>query len=123
MSDIVERWRLARGAMPSSADEYERGLVQAGDALAAEIERLRAEVSEIEDTAVRISRMCQAAEAQRDALARAAEPFHGFSGFAVTEHGWASNIHRERISTWFGPSDFRALAAAVADARGGKDGV
>ena len=32
-----------------------------------------------------------------------------FAEFAtnVDENGWTSTIHREPISTWFGPSDFR----------------
>lgn len=35
-----------------------------------------------------------------------------FADFAenVDEEGWTSNIHRESVSCWFGPSDFRAAA-------------
>lgn len=39
----------------------------------------------------------------------------------VDDEGWTSNIHRESISTWLGPSDFRA-ARTLADKLGGVDG-
>ncbi len=45
-------------------------------------------------------------------LRAALEPFAEF-GKNVDADGWTSNIHRERISTWFGPSDFRAAADAL----------
>lgn len=45
-------------------------------------------------------------------LAEALKPFAVFSA-NVDDNGWSSSIHREAISTWFGPSDFlRARAAA-----------
>ena len=31
----------------------------------------------------------------------------------VGDDGWTTTIHRESISTWFGPSDFRAARAAI----------
>lgn len=31
----------------------------------------------------------------------------------VGEDGWTTTVHREPISTWFGPSDFRAARAAM----------
>jgi hypothetical protein len=40
------------------------------------------------------------------------EPFATFAA-NVDENGWTSNIHREQISTWFGPSDFRRARAAL----------
>lgn len=48
-------------------------------------------------------------------LEAALEPF-GSSHVAdnVDDDGWTSNIHREGISTWFGPSDFRAARQALA---------
>jgi hypothetical protein len=39
----------------------------------------------------------------------ALEPFVRFAEQNTDENGWRSDIHRERISTWFGPSEFRAL--------------
>lgn len=49
-------------------------------------------------------------------LREALEPF-GTSHVAenVDEHGWTSNIHREQISVWFGPSDFFRARAALAE--------
>ena len=39
----------------------------------------------------------------------ALEPFAQFARDNIDDEGWTSNIHRESISTWFGPSDFRAV--------------
>jgi hypothetical protein len=41
----------------------------------------------------------------------ALEPFLRFAEQNTDENGWLSSIHRESISTWFGPSEFRALLA------------
>jgi hypothetical protein len=43
-----------------------------------------------------------------------AEPFVSFARFAVDEHGWVDSYGKERISTWFGPSDFRAIGLSTA---------
>lgn len=51
-------------------------------------------------------------------LAATLEALEPFSTFAenVNDDGWASNIHKERISYWFGPTDFRkARLASTAD--------
>lgn len=51
-----------------------------------------------------------------DLTARLAEaekalgPFAEFGRDNTNADGWMSNIHREAISTWFGPSDFRRAA-------------
>ena len=51
-----------------------------------------------------------------DKLRIAVEALEPFSSFAanVDSDGWTSNIHRERISVWFGPSEFRRAAEALA---------
>jgi len=46
------------------------------------------------------------------ALEEALRPFAAFAD-NVDQDGWTSNIHREGISVWFGPSDFRAAQAAL----------
>jgi len=38
----------------------------------------------------------------------ALEPFATFAANNTDENGWTSTVHREQISTWFGPSEFRA---------------
>lgn len=47
-----------------------------------------------------------------DALRSALEPFATFAE-NVDTNGWTSDIHRERISVWFGPSDFRRAKEAL----------
>lgn len=50
-------------------------------------------------------------------LEAALEPFREFAEHAIDGDGsgwvWASNIHREGISAWFGPSDFGAVRATL----------
>ena len=46
-------------------------------------------------------------------LEAALKPFAEFAIW-VGDNGWTSTIHREPISVWFGPSDFREAAAAMA---------
>ena len=50
--------------------------------------------------------------ADLERMREAAAPFVRFAK-NIDEAGWKSNIHREGISVWFGPSEFRALAAAA----------
>jgi len=50
-------------------------------------------------------------------MRRALEPFAEFAS-NVDENGWISTIHREPISTWFGPSDFRSARAALSRTQG-----
>jgi hypothetical protein len=47
-------------------------------------------------------------EVNRKGTLEALEPFASFAEFAVNENGWIDSYGREQISTWFGPSDFRA---------------
>lgn len=47
---------------------------------------------------------------ERRKMVEALEPFAAFAE-NVDQHGWTSDIHREAISVWFGPSDFRRAAA------------
>ena len=61
-----------------------------------------------------------AAEADAARMREALEPFAEFGRRNVDDHGWKSNIHREGISVWFGPSEFRA-AWVARNALGGKD--
>jgi len=60
----------------------------------------------------------EALEAQVAGMGEALEPFDDFAD-NVDDVGWASDIHKERISYWFGPSDFRKarLAAHLAAAK------
>jgi hypothetical protein len=50
--------------------------------------------------------------AENAELREALKPYSDF-GVNVDENGWTSNIHREPISTWFGPSDFRTARAKL----------
>lgn len=70
-----------------------------------EIARLRADA---EYSFKRISTLEEENRRMREALT----PFAEF-GKHVDENGWTSNIHRERISDWFGPSDFYRARAAL----------
>lgn len=60
--------------------------------------------------------------AHADAMRRIAEleaalrPFAVF-GKNVDDNGWTSTIHREPISMWFGPSDFRAARVLMPQAK------
>lgn len=47
-----------------------------------------------------------------ETLRAALEPFASFAE-NVDADGWTSTIHREQISTWFGPSDFRRASEAL----------
>jgi hypothetical protein len=67
-------------------------------------------------------RQKRAAEADAARMREALEPFAEFGRRNVDDHGWKSNIHREGISVWFGPSEFRA-AWVARNALGGKDAV
>ncbi|MDW9880500.1 hypothetical protein GOA90_25270 [Sinorhizobium meliloti] len=108
LSDIIEGWdfwevnhhdrepprdaiRRARAALSTPADT---------DAAQSEIDRLRRELEEAR---------------------RALEPFARFAENVAYQEGefsdgfvWQSAIHRESISTWFGPSDFGAAFEARA---------
>lgn len=52
--------------------------------------------------------------AEVEKLREALKPFGAsFVAENVDDHGWTSNIHREQISVWFGPSDFRRARAVL----------
>lgn len=93
MSDLVKRLMLRAVARislksPTLRDKFDAAL---DEEAAARIEALEAEVQRL-----------------REAL----RPFADFGSW-VDEEGWSSNIHREGISVWFGPSDFRRARAAM----------
>jgi outer membrane murein-binding lipoprotein Lpp len=50
---------------------------------------------------------------ERNEAVAALKPFAMFGAQWTDEGGWTSNIHREAISTWFGPSDLRRAAEIV----------
>jgi len=54
--------------------------------------------------------------AQVAVMGEALEPFDDFAD-NVDDVGWASDVHKERISYWFGPSDFRKARRAARAAR------
>ncbi len=54
-------------------------------------------------------------------LEAALRPFADFAQWTDPE-GWTCNIHREGISVWFGPSDFRRARAALSTAKERGDG-
>lgn len=54
----------------------------------------------------------------RGEIAEILRPFASFAGLNVDDHGWTDTNQRQPITTWFGPSDFRAvmkLAIALKD--------
>jgi len=54
----------------------------------------------------------EALTAQVAVMGEALEPFDDFAD-NVDDVGWASDVHKERISYWFGPSDFRKARRAA----------
>lgn len=64
-----------------------------------------------------IERIMNAVRAEERAKAvEVVRPFADF-GENVDTEGWTSNIHREGISVWFGPSDFRRAAAYITESQ------
>ena len=61
-----------------------------------------------------IDEAIKAVETELQKLRKALEPFSDFAE-NVDAEGWTSSIHREQISTWFGPSDFRRIREALSD--------
>jgi hypothetical protein len=51
-------------------------------------------------------------------LVSALEAFAEFGAWAVDTEGWINNVHREGISVWFGPSDFRRAVTTLSTVRG-----
>ncbi len=46
-------------------------------------------------------------------LKSALRPFAEFAMTSIIDNNWGNNIHKESISTWFGPSDFVSAAKAL----------
>ena len=72
------------------------------------IESLR-RIANLEQRLEEVSHGYEVTFKRRTELESAIRPFVEFAS-NTDENGWTSNIHREPISTWFGPSDFRNLA-------------
>ncbi len=72
---------------------------------------------ECEGRNITYRRQIEDLKAAIEGLKSGAQPFTTFSeNVEVDEHGtpgWTSKIHRDTISTWFGPSDFHKLAEAA----------
>lgn len=77
------------------------------------IEALTARVDELQGLLVTSDICLERIKRQRDEARTALRPFSDFA-VNVDEVGWTSNIHRERISDWFGPSDFLIARAPAA---------
>jgi hypothetical protein len=81
------------------------------------VAKLRHELERGDSTIIGNRQVCDRALIEEAAalitsLREALEPFASFAE-NTTENGWATNIHREGISTWFGPSDFRRARTAL----------
>lgn len=67
-------------------------------------------IAELEARLAEVSHAYGVTFKRRTELELAILPFAEFGVENVDENGWKSTIHREPISTWFGPSEFRELA-------------
>lgn len=72
-----------------------------------------ARIAELEARLAEVSHAYDVTFKRRTELELAILPFAEFAT-NVDDDGWTSTIHREPISTWFGPSDFRAAAKVKA---------
>jgi len=72
-----------------------------------------ARIAELEARLAEVSHAYDVTFKRRTELELAILPFAEFAT-NVDDDGWTSAIHREPISTWFGPSDFRAAAKVKA---------
>lgn len=70
-------------------------------------------IAELEARLAEIAHAYDVTFKRRTELELALLPFAEFAEH-VDENGWTSEIHREPISTWFGPSDFRAAGKVKA---------
>jgi hypothetical protein len=84
--------------------------VNGPDADEQERRRLAQRVAELEARLAEIAHAYDVTFKRRTELELAILPFAEFGIENVDDDGWKSTIHREPISTWFGPSEFRALA-------------
>ncbi len=80
--------------------------VNGPDANEQERRRLASRVAELEARLAEVSHAYEVSFKRRTELELALLPFAEFAS-NVDENGWTSGIHREPISVWFGPSDFR----------------
>lgn len=76
-------------------------------------EKADARIAELEARLAEIAHAYDVTFKRRTELELALLPFAEFAEH-VNENGWTSEIHREPISTWFGPSDFRAAGKVKA---------
>lgn len=60
------------------------------------------------------------AEAERDGLRGAVEPFATFAREHTDENGWTIGTGRDRLGDWFGPTEFQTLLAALSSTQGEK---
>lgn len=65
-----------------------------------------ARIAELEARCAEIAHAYDVTFKRRTELELALLPFAEFAIW-VDDNGWTSTIHKEPISTWFGPSDFR----------------
>ena len=71
----------------------------------------RARIAELEAQINEVAHAYDVTFKRRTELELALLPFAEFGAQNTSEDGaWLSSIHREPISTWFGPSDFRSAA-------------
>lgn len=84
--------------------------VNGPDADEQERRRLAQRVAELEARLAEIAHAYDVTFKRRTELELAILPFAEFGIENVDDDGWKSTIHSEPISTWFGPSEFRALA-------------
>jgi len=71
--------------------------------------RLRAgDLTRLNETADALAALARKLEAYEVAL----KPFSEFARWAVDVHGWQAKAGAERISDWFGPSEFRNALTA-----------
>lgn len=80
--------------------------VNGPDANEQERRRLASRVAELEARLAEVAHAYDVTFKRRTELELALLPFAEFAS-NVDESGWTSGIHREAISVWFGPSDFR----------------
>lgn len=99
MADLVREYKHAVVAPEMTAM---RTTINAQRERIAELEARLSEVANAYDVTFK----------RRAELELAIAPFVEFADHAVdVEQGvWKSSVHRESISTWFGPSDFAAVA-------------
>lgn len=86
--------------------------VNGPDASEQERRRLASRVVELEARLAEVAHAYDVTFKRRTELELAILPFCEFAEHAVDvdECVWKSGVHRDLLSTWFGPSDFAAVA-------------